>query len=61
MGRPRKKNEAENLIYRQVEEYVSLAAKRIPGLKSLEITVDDKGKTKFTYVVQQTHSDSGSV
>jgi hypothetical protein len=61
MGRPRKKTETENLTYRQVEEYVSSATKRIPGLRSLTISVDDKGKVTFDFEVITTHRDKGSL
>jgi len=61
MGRSRKKTETENLTYRQVEEYVSSATKRIPGLRNLTISVDDKGKVTFDFEVTTTHKDKGSL
>lgn len=60
MGRPRKKTEAEVVLYKQVEEYARLSTVRIPGLRKLEISVDAKGKVRFSYEVVQVHKDVGS-
>jgi hypothetical protein len=61
MGRPRKKTETQNLTFRQVEEYVSSATKRVPGLRKLTILVDDKGKVTFDFEVIEIHRDKGSL
>ena len=60
MGRPRRKTEAETVLYKQVEEYARLSTTRIPGLRKLEIVVNEKGKVSFSYEVIQTHKDGGS-
>ena len=41
----------DNLTYRQVEEFVSGVQRRIPGLKTLKIEVNEDGTVSFEFEV----------
>lgn len=53
--------EEDNLTYRQVEEFVSNVLKRIPGLKTLKVEVDDNGDVSFEFEVIKTLKGKGRV
>lgn len=51
----------DNLTYRQVEEFVSNASRRIPGLRSLKIEVAEDGTVSFEYDVIRIIGGKGKV
>lgn len=51
----------DNLTYRQVEEFVSNAGRRIPGLKTLKIEVAEDGTVSFEYEVFRIIGGKGKV
>jgi hypothetical protein len=51
----------ENLTYRQVEEFVSNASRRIPGLKTLQIEVAEDGTVSFEFEVFRIIGGKGKI
>jgi len=64
MGRrtsPVAQQEEDVVAYRQVEEFVSNARRRIPGLKSLKIEVAEDGTVSFEFEVFRIIGGKGTV
>lgn len=53
--------QSDVVTYRQVEEFVSNARKRIPGLKTLKIEVAEDGTVSFEFEVFRIIGGKGKV
>jgi hypothetical protein len=61
MGRRPIVSQDDVVTHRQVEEFVSNATKRIPGLKTLKIEVAEDGTVSFEYTVFRIIGGRGKV
>lgn len=58
---PVAQTQEEVVTYRQVEEFVQNAGKRIPGLRSLKIEVAENGTVSFEFQVARLIGGKGQV